>query len=116
MSEKGLQVLMNRKLLPNMKTLNLMFYRHCIFGKQCRQKIKAGGHGCKGVFNYIHFDLSGLSPTISYEGEKYYVLFIDDFSRKVWVYVLKRKVDVFNTFTNNLELWWKKELAGQSNF
>ena len=31
-------------------------------------------------------------------GEKYYVLFVDDFSRKVWVYVLKRKDDVFNTF------------------
>ena len=40
----------------------------------------------------------GLSPTISYGGEKYYVLFVDDFSRKVWFYVLKRKVDVFNAF------------------
>jgi hypothetical protein len=26
------------------------------------------------------------------------VTFIDDYSRKVWVYLLKRKVDVFNTF------------------
>ena len=33
MSEKGLQVLMNHKFLPNLKTLNSMFYRHCIFGK-----------------------------------------------------------------------------------
>ena len=40
MSERGLQVLMNRKLLPNLKTLNLMFCRHCIFGKQCRQNSK----------------------------------------------------------------------------
>ena len=28
----------------------------------------------------------------------YYQLFIDVFSRKVWVYVLKRKFDVFNMF------------------
>ena len=57
-----------------------------------------GSHVTKGVFDYIHSDLWGPSPTISVEGEKYYVLFVDDFSRKVWVYVLKRKYDVFNTF------------------
>lgn len=28
----------------------------------------------------------------------YFATFTEDFSRKVWVYVLKRKVDVFNTF------------------
>ena len=28
--------------------------------------------------------------------------FIDDYSRKVWVYLLKRKVDVFNTFKQAL--------------
>ena len=98
MSDKGLQVLMNRKLLPNLKTLNLMFCKHCIRGKQCRQKFKAGSHVSKGVLNYIHSDLWGSSPTISYGGATYYVLFVDDFSRKVWVYVLKIKADVFNTF------------------
>ena len=82
MSEKGLQVLMNRKLLSNLKTLNLMFCKHCIFGKQCRQKFEAGSHFSKGVLNYIHCDLWGPSPTISYGGETYYVLFVDDFSRK----------------------------------
>ena len=86
---------MNRKLLPNLKTLNLMFCRHCVFGKQCRQKFKAGSHVSKGVLDYIHSDLCIFS---SYGGETYYVLFIDDFSRKVWVYVLKRNTDVFNTF------------------
>ena len=29
---------------------------------------------------------------------KYYVLFVDDFFIKVWVYVLKIKANVFNTF------------------
>ena len=89
---------MNRKLLPNLKTMNLMFCKHCIFGKQCRKKFKAGSHVSKGVLDYIHYDLWGSSPTISYGGGKYYVLFVDDLSRKVWVYVLKRKYDVFNMF------------------
>ena len=89
---------MNRKLLPNMKTLNFMFCKHCIYGKQCRQKFKAGSHVSKGVLDYVHSDVWGPSPTVSYGGAKYYVLFVDDFSRKVWVYVLKRKADVLNTF------------------
>ena len=83
---------MNHKLLPNLKTLNLMFCKHCIFGKQCKQKFKAGSHVNKGVLDYIHSDLWGSSPTISHGGAKYYVLFVDDFSRKVWVYVLKKKL------------------------
>ena len=71
MSEEGLKVLMNRKLLPNLKTLNLMFCKHCIYGKQCRQKFKVGSHVSKGVLDYIHSDLWALSPTVSYGGAKY---------------------------------------------
>ena len=31
-------------------------------------------------------------------GSRYYITFIDDSSRKVWVYFLKNKFDVFETF------------------
>ena len=34
MSEKGLQVLMNRKLLPEFKSLKLDFCKYFVFGKQ----------------------------------------------------------------------------------
>ena len=32
MSEKGLQVLMNHKLLPNFKSLIFDFCKHCVYG------------------------------------------------------------------------------------
>lgn len=38
-------------------------------------------------------------------GPHYYVTFIDDFTRKVWVYFLKNKSDVFVTFKR-----WKSEV------
>ena len=91
MSERGLQVLMNCKLLPNLKTLNLMFCKHCIFGKQCTQKFNARSHVSKGILDYIHLDLWGPSPTISCGRASYYVLFIDDFSRKVWVLYFEKE-------------------------
>ena len=31
-------------------------------------------------------------------GSRYYITFIDDCSRKVWVYFLKNKSDLFDTF------------------
>jgi transposase InsO family protein len=33
-----------------------------------------------------------------YGGSSYFVTFIDDFSRKEWIYMLKRKDDVFTVF------------------
>lgn len=98
MSEKGLKVLVNRKLLPSLKSLNLNFYKHCVYGKQSRQKIKKVRHVCKGILDYIHSNFWGPSRKVSFGGSSYFVTFIDDYSRKVWICLLKRKVDVFNAF------------------
>jgi transposase InsO family protein len=46
----------------------------------------------------LHTDLWGPSPIASLGGSRYYVTFIDDSSRKVWVYFLKNKSEVFETF------------------
>ena len=48
--------------------------------------------------DYIHSDLWGLATVPSKEGHKYFVSFIDDFSRKVWIYFLKYKSELFNIF------------------
>ena len=53
----------------------------------------------------IHSDVWG--PTLpSSGGFKYYVSFIDDYSRYCWIYLLKHKSDVdsiFYTFQNHVE-------------
>jgi transposase InsO family protein len=98
MSEQGLKVLSDCKLLPRVKYLKLDFYKNSIYGKQNRQKFKTGRHTSEGILDYIHSDVWGPSPTILYGGSSNFVTFIDDFSRKVWIYMLKRKVDVFIVF------------------
>lgn len=40
------------------------------------------------------------SPFVSINGFKYYVVFIDDFSRYSWLYPLKLKYYAFSTFVN----------------
>jgi transposase InsO family protein len=98
MSEQGLNVLFDRKLLPSLKSLKLDFCKHCIYGKQNMQKFKMKRHTNEGILDYIHSDVWGPSPTVSYGGSSYFVSFIDDFSRKVWIYMLKSKDDVFTVF------------------
>ena len=46
----------------------------------------------------------------SLRGSRYYVTFIDDFSRKVLVYFLKNKFDVFETFKK-----WKAMVKTESS-
>ncbi|KAH9755120.1 hypothetical protein KPL71_015668 [Citrus sinensis] len=45
----------------------------------------------------IHFDI-WESPDISMGDAKYMVTFIDDYSRRCWVYSIKKKSDVFSVF------------------
>jgi transposase InsO family protein len=46
----------------------------------------------------IHSDVCVPMPSSSIRGYVYYVSFIDDYSRKTWIYFLKSKDEVFNKF------------------
>ena len=46
----------------------------------------------------IHIDTWGSSPVSSIGGSLYYITFIDDSTRKVWVYFLKKKLEVCDVF------------------
>ena len=59
--------------------------------------LKTGRTPKAGKLELVHIDLWGPSPLTSLGGSRYYITFIDDLSRKVWVYFLKNKSDVFKT-------------------
>ena len=50
----------------------------------------------KGILEIIHFDVCGPMSSSSLSGYVYYVSFIDNFSRKTWIYFLKNKDEVFS--------------------
>ena len=47
---------------------------------------------------YVHTDLCGPLPAVSFSGFKYFLTFIDYYSRCAWVYFLKLKSEVFDMF------------------
>ena len=46
----------------------------------------------------VHSDLCGPLPSASFSGFKYFLTFIDDYSRCTWVYFLKLKSELSNIF------------------
>ncbi|KAH9707030.1 Integrase catalytic domain-containing protein [Citrus sinensis] len=97
MSEQGLKILSERKLLPGLKSVSLPFCEHCVISKQHRLKFSRSIARSKCILDLIHSDV-WESPDISMGGAKYMVTFIDDYSRRCWVYPIKKKSDVFLVF------------------
>ncbi|XP_048619882.1 uncharacterized protein LOC125590371 [Brassica napus] len=86
------------------KTLD--FCEHCIIGKSHKQSFPKAKHVTNGILEYVHSDLWGSPSTPdNLAGPKYFVTFIDDFSKKVWIYFLKTKDEVFSKFRE-----WKAEV------
>ena len=52
----------------------------------------------KGILEILHLDVCGPMSSSSLSGYVYYVSFINDFSRKTWIYFLKGKSEVFSKF------------------
>ena len=111
MSEKGMKMLHSQGKLPDIDSVEVDLCEDCIFGKQKRVSFQKGGRPSKACnLELIHTDVWGPASVDSLGGSRYFVTFIDDHSRKVWVYFLKRKAGVFNTFLN-----WKVMVENETN-
>lgn len=107
--EKSLQMLAKQGLLKGTKTCKLEFCEHCVLGKQRRVKFGTAIHNTKGILDYVHSDVWGPAKTPSLGGRHYFVTFVDDFSRRVWVFTMKNKDDVLGIF-----LKWKAQVENQT--
>ena len=110
MSLKGLLELGKKGLLNPNKISELDFCETCILGKSHRLKFGKAIHRTKGTLDYIHSDLWRLPQVpLSLSKSQYFISFIDDFSRKVWIYFLKTQDEAFNKF-----LEWKSLVENQT--
>jgi hypothetical protein len=72
-------------------SLEVNFCEHCIYGKQNRVRFPYGATRENGILELVHSDVFGLVIVPSLGGSLYYVSFIDYFSRKTWIYFLRKK-------------------------
>ena len=65
--------------------------RGCALGKYTKTVFPSSDSRLEGVLQLIHSDLCGPMSFASLTGYEYYITFIDDFSRKTWIYFLRSK-------------------------
>ena len=85
------------------------FCETCIGGKHQRSKFPASSTRCKEPLGLVHSDVCGKMNTASLGGAVYFLTFIDDNTRYVWIYPLKHKDEVFDRF-----LQWKAQVEKSS--
>ena len=110
----GLKLLKQKNMvygLPNIENIDHVC-EGCIYGKQHRANfpIKKSWRA-KAPLELVHADICGPRRTSSLSGCKYFLLFVDDFSRMNWVYFLKFKSEAFSKF-----LLFKKFVEKQSGY
>lgn len=71
----------------------------CCKGKECVKKFpkRKGKRACE-LLDLVHSDLAGPMEVESLGGNKYFLIFVDDCSRKTFLYLLKSKTEVFAKF------------------
>nr|KYP52070.1 Copia protein [Cajanus cajan] len=76
-------------LVPSLKKLEELGCESCQLGKHVRSSFpKQTDKRCNSIFTTFHFDIWGPSRVTSF-GFRYFVTFIDEFSRYTWVYLMK---------------------------
>ncbi|GKF00973.1 retrotransposon protein, putative, ty1-copia subclass, partial [Tanacetum coccineum] len=80
----------------------------CLSGKMTRKSFPHRPERVTDLLGIIHTDVCGPLRHVSRQGASYFITFIDDYSRYGYVYLLKHKHEVFETFKV-----FKNEVANQ---
>ncbi|XP_031280370.1 uncharacterized protein LOC116138850 [Pistacia vera] len=76
----------------------LSFCDACQLGKVHRNHFPISNSRATKPLELIHSDIWGPAPIASLEGFKYYIHFVDDYSRFTWLFPLRTKAEVKSIF------------------
>jgi hypothetical protein len=71
---------------------------HCQQGKQTKIRVKSKEYSMTRPLEIVHIDLVGPTKTKGLKGEKYFMLFVDDYTRMTTACFLKNKSEAFENF------------------
>jgi histone deacetylase 1/2 len=89
--------ILSRHELPSVSNKSTLVCDACQQGKSHQLPFPVSQHVPTAPLELIYSDVWGPAR-ISVSGHKYYVSFVDAYSRFTWLYLIKRKSDVFNVF------------------
>ncbi|GJV20762.1 retrotransposon protein, putative, ty1-copia subclass [Tanacetum coccineum] len=97
-SKKRIEKLQHDGLLNSTDIKSFEKCVFCMYGKMARKPYSHQVDRAKDLLGLIHIDVYGPFKIVSRQGASYFVTFTDDFSRYGYVYLIKHKHEVFETF------------------
>ena len=97
----GLKTLQQKDKVTSLPQITIpsQVCEECVVSKQHRSQFPQGkSWRAKSVLELIHSDICGLINPSSNGGKRYLITFIDDYTRKTWVYFLQEKLEAFSAF------------------
>jgi len=86
-------------MVPSLSRLATLECQTCHLGKHVRSSFSSRPDPrAASPFSVIHSDVWGPSRVTSHLGFRYFVTFIDDFSRCTWLYLMKDRSELFTHF------------------
>jgi len=96
-SKKRVEGLVKSKILPSLNYSNLDSCSDCIKGKLTKQR-KLTATRAAGLLDLVYTDICGPFPVKARGGQRYFITFIDDYSRYTYVYLLEHKSEALEVF------------------
>ncbi|GJZ28549.1 retrotransposon protein, putative, ty1-copia subclass [Tanacetum coccineum] len=93
-----MQKLQREGLLESINEESFDKCESCISGKMTKKPFNSNIERATDLLGLIHTDVCGPLRHVSRKGASYFLTFTDDFSRYGYVYLLKHKHEVFETF------------------
>ena len=99
MGDKGLRELSRRGLISDLEDgATGEICEPCQMGKQRRVQFNISTACSAAPLELVHTDVWGSAPVLARNGARYFMTLIDDFSRKLWLYFMREKSEVFTKF------------------
>lgn len=89
-SKRGLKILFEHNVLSSLKKVSLPFCEHRMTSRQHRLKFSTSSSRRKNITELIHSNVWQAEVT-SLVGARYFVSFINNSSKRCWVYPIKKK-------------------------
>ena len=72
----------------------------CQLGKQPVLPFNTSGSISTDIFDLIHSDVWGPSSVSNIGGSRYFVVFVDDYSRYTWIFNMKHHFELLQVYSN----------------
>ena len=104
-SKRRIERLVSDGILDSLDFEDFEICTNCIKGKQSNTR-RFGANKATDVLQLIHTYICGPFPMVSWNGQQYFITFIDDFSRYGYLYLIHEKsqsLEVFKSFKVEVE-------------